>query len=231
MNLRRAIFTLPACAFPLVLTSCFSGSFGPTPPTLSISPAPASVPAGTSVTFTATTTGNIPSFFWILYDSGPAGTLSSTAARTITYTAPATPPIYAPPYGAAPAGEGIVILTAYVENSQGDDELLEADVFPITAPSVTVGLSPATVSVALGTTEQFSGYAVGNINNSLTWQVNGVSGGSSTYGSITQANTYNDNGGLYTAPATMPMTGPTVTITMISQADPTKTATATITLH
>jgi len=29
----------------------------------------------------------------------------------------------------------------------------------------------------------------------------------------------------------MPMSGPVVTITMISQADPTKTATAVVTLH
>jgi hypothetical protein len=36
---------------------------------------------------------------------------------------------------------------------------------------------------------------------------------------------------LYTAPAAMPMTGNTVTITVISQADPTKTQTAIVTLH
>ena len=52
--------------------------------------------------------------------------------------------------------------------------------FFITAPSVTVGLSPATASVALGGTQQFIGYAVGNVNNALTWQVNGVTGGSTS---------------------------------------------------
>ena len=36
---------------------------------------------------------------------------------------------------------------------------------------------------------------------------------------------------LYTAPATMPMSGNTVTITVISQADPSKTASSTITLQ
>jgi hypothetical protein len=42
--------------------------------------------------------------------------------------------------------------------------------FIMTAPSVTVSLAPLTASVALGGTPQFIGYAVGNLNNTLTWQ-------------------------------------------------------------
>jgi hypothetical protein len=36
---------------------------------------------------------------------------------------------------------------------------------------------------------------------------------------------------IYTAPATMPMTGNTITLTVISQADPTKSSNLTLTLH
>ncbi len=96
--------------------------------------------------------------------------------------------------------------------------------FVITAPSITVGLSPATANVALGSAQQFFGYAVGNINNALTWYVNGFAGGSTTTGTINTA-------GTYVAPANMPMSGNTVTITVISQADPTKTASSVISLH
>ncbi len=98
----------------------------------------------------------------------------------------------------------------------------------ITAASVTTGISPLTASVALNGTQQFNGYAVGNTNNGVTWQVNGVTGGSTAAGTITTSSTA---GGLYTAPAAMPMTGKTVTITAISQADPTKTASAVVTLR
>jgi hypothetical protein len=102
--------------------------------------------------------------------------------------------------------------------------------FPITG-TVWVGLSPLTTTVALGGTEQFLGYAVGNTNTALTWQVNGVTGGSAATGTISNTVTADYEGGLYTAPTVMPMTGNTITITMISQADPTNTMTANVTLH
>jgi hypothetical protein len=102
--------------------------------------------------------------------------------------------------------------------------------FPVTGTEW-IGLSPLTTTVALGGTEQFLGYAVGNVSTALTWQVNGVTGGSAATGTISNTVTADYEGGLYTAPTVMPMTGDTVTITMISQADPTKTMTATVTLQ
>jgi hypothetical protein len=60
-------------------------------------------------------------------------------------------------------------------------------------------------------------------NNALTWQVNGIPGGGTTNGTIIPA-------GLYAAPAALPMTGNTVTITAVSQADTTKTASSVVTL-
>lgn len=103
--------------------------------------------------------------------------------------------------------------------------------FVVTAPSVTVGLSPATATVALNATQQFTGYAVGNVNNALTWQVNGVTGGSTANSTIAPLVNGFPGVYLYTAPTAIPMTGDTVTLTAISQADPTKTASSTITLH
>jgi hypothetical protein len=105
--------------------------------------------------------------------------------------------------------------------------------FAITAPSVTTGFyTPSSTSVALGTgTLVVTAYAVGSINNALTLQVNGITGGSSSVGTIVAV-----VGGFYgeytyTAPATMPMTGSTITLTAISQADPTKSSNLTLTLH
>ena len=245
MKIRPAMFAVLkiACAL-FFLTGCFGGlpalnfsslNFGSlTVATVSVTPKPASIAAATTQTFTATTTNSAGAATgWSLETSGistgAAGTLSATTGDTITYTAPATPPIYTAPNATMP--QGTVYLTASVNpNASGYVGGFTSLQFVITAPSVSVGLSPATPSVALGATQQFSGYEVGSVNQGLTWQVNGVTGGSMSYGTITQSSTW-PYGGLYTAPAIMPMTGPNVTITVISQADPTKTQTAVVTLH
>ncbi len=61
----------------------------------------------------------------------------------------------------------------------------------------------------LGTTTQFSAVVTGSSSQAVTWQVNGITGGSAATGTIT-------TGGLYTAPATIPNPN-TVTIGAISQ--------------
>lgn len=56
---------------------------------------------------------------------------------------------------------------------------------------------PATVSVARNATQQFTTYVTVS-PSTVTWSVNGVSGGNATYGTISTS-------GLYTAPADVPM--------------------------
>ena len=73
-------------------------------------------------------------------------------------------------------------------------------------------------------------YAVGSTNNAITMQVNGTGGGSSTYGTIAPITNGFYGEYTYTAPATMPMAGNTVTVTVIPQADPTKSSNMTVTL-
>jgi hypothetical protein len=228
MKIRPTIFGLLKITVALFyLTGCGNApnfSLG-ADSTISISPLPASVPVNGTVTFTATTANITPPLSWSLLEPGVGGTLSGATGNSVTYTAPATPPIYA----TSPSLEGMVTLEASAGASAGG-VVSASTSFPITAPTVTVGLSPTTASVALSGTQQFSGYAVGNVNNAVTWQVNGVTGGSAAIGTITNTVGFTA-GGLYSAPANMPMSGPTVTITVISQADPTKSQTAVVTLH
>ncbi len=76
-------------------------------------------------------------------------------------------------------------------------------------PSVTVSGSS---QVRLGTTATYSA-AVSNLTNTaVTWQVNGVAGGNSTYGTI-------NSSGVYTPPASIP-TANTITVTAVSVASP-----------
>ncbi|MCU1284125.1 MAG: hypothetical protein JWO13_475 [Acidobacteriales bacterium] len=86
---------------------------------------------------------------------------------------------------------------------------------------VTIVISPTTVTLPVSTSQQFS-VSIGNsTNTNVTWQVNGTTGGSATFGTIS-------TGGLYTAPSSVPATA--ITVTAIAQADTTKTATTTVTV-
>jgi hypothetical protein len=200
--------------------------------------------AGSSATFSVTPGGYLaaetptwvisaafesPSITPIDRGDTDVGTLSATSGDTVTYTAPSAPPVYVSA-GNNSYEQGFVGLTVNATVSANGGVAGNHIQIPIviTAPSVAAGISPLTASVALNGIQQFNGYAVGNTNNGVMWQVNGVTGGSSATGTVTTTSTA---GGLYTAPAAMPMTGNTVTVTAISQADATKSASAVVTLH
>ncbi len=221
-----AVITL--CATSL-LSSCGGGSSFTYPQnvTVTMSPAVTSLPVGTTQQFSAAVSGYSATPTWNVQGStNPTGTITQTGL----YTAPPIPPIIN--YGGSPGPEGVVTVTASV-NYPSPTLFFGAtasatQTFVITAPTITAGILPATASVALGGTFKFQPYAVGSTNRAYTLQVNGVTGGSMSTGTIV---TDAMNAGLYTAPTVMPMTGNTVTITVISAADPTRTGTATVTLH
>jgi hypothetical protein len=232
MKLHSRLLSILAITSTAALTNCGGGSgYSYQNITISVSPHITSIPVNTTMTFTATVT-NAPdtSIEWILlsYASADLGSPTVQAGgSTFKYTAPPTPPIYT---GAGFYGntQGTVTLQATVPEFSGGP--IDTQTFVVTAPSVTVGLSPATATVALNATRQFNGYAVGNVNGALTWQVNGVTGGSTATGTIVSLSSFSPGVYVYTAPSAMPMTGNTVTITVISQADPTKTASSVVTL-
>ena len=87
---------------------------------------------------------------------------------------------------------------------------------PATPAAVTVTLTGA-AQTRLGATTQFGAAVTGTTNTAVTWQVNGITGGSTTTGTISTA-------GLYTAPATLPSPA-SVTVGAISQASTSVSAT------
>jgi hypothetical protein len=231
MRVFAKIAGVAAVACTLALGGCSGFVFEPPVyVAVTISPRPVFVPAGGTVVLTGATTNDLGTMQWSVLDStfaaGGAGTLTAVSGspNAILYTAPATPPIYSSAAGPA-FTEGWVTVDVSVAPPQGTTLTAAKDEvdFVITAPSVTVNLSPATATVALSGTQLFTGYAVGNLNNAVTWQVNGLTGGSTATGTITST-------GLYTAPANLPVTGNTVVITVTSQADSTKSASAVVTL-
>jgi len=95
--------------------------------------------------------------------------------------------------------------------------------------SVVLNMNSATVNVFA--TQQFSAVVTGTTNTAVTWQVNGVTGGS-------QATGYISGTGLFVAPGGVPVASSgngnvattTVTVTAVSQASASATGTAVVTV-
>jgi len=86
---------------------------------------------------------------------------------------------------------------------------------------IQVSISPGSADLAPNQTQQFDATVSNSTNTSITWQVNGVTGGNSTVGII-------DSAGLYTAPAAAPNPRGTVVVEAVADADPTKVAGAIV---
>jgi len=84
---------------------------------------------------------------------------------------------------------------------------------------VNVTISPTSITLAPGATQQFTATVTGTTNTSVTWAVDGLFSGNTTVGTISTS-------GLYTAPSS----SGTHTITATSAADSTKTGAASVTV-
>ena len=124
-----------------------------------------------------------------------------TISPTGLYTAPANI-----------TGQQIVTLTA----TSAADSTRAANASITLTPSVSITISPTTASLGGGDTQQFFALVVNTPNPAVTWSIN------------PQAGTISSTG-LYTAPATITSTF-NVTVTATSVADPTKSASAVLTL-
>lgn len=92
-------------------------------------------------------------------------------------------------------------------------------IFTINYNGPIVSLLPSAAIVAAGAQQQFTAAVTNSFNTAVVWQVNHVTGGNSTVGTITSQ-------GLYSGPAA----AMTVTIDAVPQADATKSASANLTV-
>ena len=95
---------------------------------------------------------------------------------------------------------------------------------------VSVTISPSNISLGTLATQSFTATVSGSGNTGVTWQVNGISGGNSANGLVSTTVLGTANEALYLAPSVVPSPA-SVSVTAISQADPTKSATATVTVQ
>jgi hypothetical protein len=87
--------------------------------------------------------------------------------------------------------------------------------------TVSVSITPTSATLRLKQGLRFAATVTGSTKKSVVWKVNGITGGNSTVGRIGSA-------GLYTAPTRVP-TVP-ITVSATSTADPTKSASARVTV-
>ena len=160
-----------------------------------------------TVPFTATVTNTTNTAVTWEMDGTTGGSITTgTISTTGLYTAPTSliNPIN-------------VTVTAV---SAADTTKMASTTVNVTLPPP-VAISPTSITLAAGATKQFSVTTI-PANLQVTWAVNGLTGGNSAVGTITQA-------GLYTAPQ-VPYPGGPVSIQVALQSDNTKFALATAVL-
>ena len=90
----------------------------------------------------------------------------------------------------------------------------------VSPPPVTISITPASATVRVRSTKQFTATVQNSTNTGVIWKVNGITGGNSTVGTISTS-------GLYKAPSAVPAPA-TVVVGATAAADSTKTATASV---
>lgn len=213
--MRRMFLLLLGLSAVLFPAGCATTSPSTQVISVMVSPPAVSVPVGQKQTFTANVTGTSNmAVSWSVVGGATNGSITATGV----YTAPSTVP--SPP-------QVVVKATSQADSTKSGS----ATVTVTSQSSSTVSVSPSAVSVEVFMTQQFFATINGQPSTAINWQVNGVTAGSATSGTIS-------TGGLYHAPNAVPTTtnssgdvvAATVKITAVSQANPASTGSATVTV-
>jgi hypothetical protein len=190
----------------------------PTTINVSVTPLTATVDAGTSQTFIATVTGTTSVGVGWYVNCFPDGN-KNVGTITATSTPTGSSAVYAVPAG-APFQTVQNTITA-VWNPPGGGATCQSVLSGAaiaTTPPIAVTLSPSSgVSIPVSGTQQFTADVTGTSNTAVTgWQVNGVTGGSSTVGTIISTGL---DTALYTAPSSVSAAPFPVTVAAVSAVD------------
>lgn len=210
VNTRRRsvgrVVTILSCSLAVCVdVGCGGGSGGgggsvpqPQPPAVEIFPSSATTPVGTNQPFYALAIGTTSA---AVSWSATVGTIDQSG----NYTAPS----------AVPAG-GVAEVTA---TSVSSPSASASATVTITTQPVTLAITPTSATVKAGLSQLFTAQVGGTTNNLVNWMVSDSPGDTTYPGSI--------SGGSYWAPA--PVIGShTYEIDAVSTADPTKTASAAV---
>jgi len=204
-SVSRVVAILICSSAVCVCIGCAGGSGGgggsvSQPATVDILPVTATIPVGTNQPFNAVAFGTTS---MAVSWGATAGTIDQSG----NYTAPST----------VPAG-GVAKVTA---TSVSSPSASATATVTITTQPVTLTITPSSATVKAGFSQMFTALVSGTTNALVNWTVSDSPGDTTYPGSITA--------GSYLAPA--PVTGShTYMIDAVSNADPAKTASATVTV-
>jgi hypothetical protein len=203
---RGILFLIVFAALLAEVTSC--GGTSHPPVTVTVSANVSSVPVDGLAQFTATVANsNNQNVTWAVQGGSGNGTIDSNGV----YMAPANVPT--PPS---------VTVTA---TPQADSAVSGQARITVT---VGISISPAGTTVGTLGSVPFTATVQGSSNQSVTWEVDGISGGSATSGTISPS-------GVFKAPESVPVDAAsgqttTVTVTAVAQANAAASASATVTV-
>jgi hypothetical protein len=197
-----------------------------TPSTVTLNPSGNSVQAVTSQAFTVTATlspavpGQSQNVTWQLSGTGcsgaPCGSLSTAGPSTST--------VYRPPAGLPSTASIVDTLTAtsVAETTQTGQSAITVTPLPV---SVLISPTLQTVVASQSSPIQFTATVTGPSNTAVTWTLSGTGCSGAPCGSLSAS-------GLYTPPgAAIANPGAIDTVTATSVADPTKSASTTVTVN
>ena len=222
---------LSASACTLGCAGVGAGSVAPSPPpptspsiSVTLTPASATVLLGNKQTFVATVTNASNTGVTWSVNGVPGGT---SATGTITadgvYTAPADLSTSAGTSAGGASGTGTSSTAVQVTATSVADGTKSATSSVTIASDIVLGLSPTAAAVELGATRSFQPMisSGGHPDSAVRWSVSGTACPSAC-GAV-------DANGNFAAPQILPIPA-TVTLTAQSVADPSKTASATVTI-
>jgi hypothetical protein len=173
---------------------------------LTVSPLNQSVDIATTQQYTATVQNAVDSSVtWSVSGTACTGAACGTISTGGLYTAPS----------AVPTTPTISITATSVEDTAISDSVTATIV-----SSASIIAWPSKAQVTINASYQFDALVTGSTNTGVTWSVAGSGCSGTSCGTISTA-------GLYTAPGAVPSPA-TVTITVTSQVDPGKSASATV---
>lgn len=235
LNLSRLIGAAIALTTFVALSGCSSypnlSSQSSTVTMTTSSPANMTLQSGKSTPYSVSVAGTSDtSVSWNIVDAGgnnhkygdaTVGTITpQNSSASVTYTAPQI---------TAPAGPETITIYAGASADTSISEMFKVTITPQPAP-IGVAISPTSASAQAcpstpcpASMVSFSATVINYTQTSaVTWEVDGHANGNSQVGTITSA-------GVYTAPASVPNPA-AVTVAAVSVEDPTKSATATVTI-
>ncbi len=175
---------------------------------VSVTPKNAQVASGGYLQFFATVTGSTnKSVVWSVSGAGCSGQTCGTITPAGLYTAPATLPT--PP-------------SVSVKATAISDPSVSASAIVTLVAAASVSISPSSAQLRPSAQLQFTAAESGSTSPLFIWSISGSGCGGSACGSISAS-------GLYTAPSSPP-NPPIVAVTATLLSDPTKSASATVTI-